>query len=99
MLYFFVSCARHASCVLTWAICGKCTTFEPSKTRVSTQKTTAIRRVAVRDTSVSRHHEDPIKGHTKALNTSQDYHIKGFKEGSHLVPRDSKKRQSPGLHI
>ena len=42
-------------------------------------KTTAIRLAAVRETSVSRHHEDPIEGPSENPYTSLYYSIEGFK--------------------
>ena len=41
-------------------------------------KTTAIRRAAVRETSVSRHHGGPIEGPPETPRTSQHYHIEGI---------------------
>ena len=39
---------------------------------------TAIRRTAVRETGVSRHHGGPIEGPPETPRTSQHYHIEGI---------------------
>ena len=41
-------------------------------------KTTAIRRAAVRETSVSRHHRGTIEGPTETPRTSEHNHIEGI---------------------
>ena len=43
------------------------------------RKTATDRLIAVRETSVSRHHAGPIEGHPETLRTSQHYHIEGIK--------------------
>ena len=43
-----------------------------------TGKTTAIRRIAVKETSVSRHHGNPIEGLSESRRISQYYRIKVF---------------------
>ena len=49
---------------------------------IPSSKTTAIRLIAIRETSVSRLHE----GHPKTLHTTQHYHIKAFKGSYNWVP-------------
>ena len=54
-------------------------------------KTTAIRRITVRETSVSRHHGGPIGGHPETPSTSHQYRIKWFKRALNwapIMPRD-----------
>jgi len=50
------------------------------------KKKTAIRRIAVRETGVSRHHGGSTKGPPKPIGPSQHYRIEGFKGGPQLVP-------------
>ena len=45
-------------------------------------KTLAIRRAAVRETSVSRHHGGPIEGPPETPRISLYYRINGFKGGA-----------------
>ena len=45
---------------------------------VRSRKSTAIRLIAVGDTSVSRHHGVPIEGPSETPRTSQHYCIRGF---------------------
>ena len=55
-----------------------------------TEKTTAIRRIAVRETNVSQHHKGPIEGPLKPLGPSQHYCCKGFEGAlncSTIMPR------------
>ena len=46
-----------------------------------TAKSTVIRRIAVQETSVSRHHREPIEGLLKPLDPSEHYRIEEFKRG------------------
>ena len=41
-------------------------------------KTTTIRRIAVRETCISRHHGSPITGSLEPFGPLQDYRIEGF---------------------
>ena len=45
------------------------------------RKTTAIPRIAVRETDISRHHEDLIEGPLKSFGPSEYYGIEGLKGG------------------
>ena len=54
--------------------------------KYNTEKTTTIKRTAVRETAISRHPEGPIVGTLKILRTSQHYHIEGFKEALNWAP-------------
>ena len=47
-------------------------------------KTSADRRVAVRETSVFRHHGGPIEGHMKPVGPSQHYRIEGPSETARI---------------
>ena len=49
-----------------------------------TEKTTTIRRIAVRETGVSRHLRGLIESTLKPLGQSQHYVMEGLKEGSQL---------------
>ena len=55
-------------------------------------KITAIRRIAVRETGISRYHRDPIKGSPETPRTSQHFYIGGFKGALNwdpIMPRDA----------
>ena len=54
----------------------------PSNYANRQKKNTMIRRTAVRETSVSRHHEGSIEG----SGISEHYGIEGFKGGLNLIP-------------
>ena len=65
--------------------------------RVSrSRRTTVIRRIAVRETSVSRHHGEKIKGPPETSSESQHYRIEVFKRGPQLGLHRAERRQ-PGL--
>ena len=49
-------------------------------------KTTPIRRIAVRETGVSRHHEGLIEGPPETPQTSEHYRIEGFKGALNWAP-------------
>ena len=49
-------------------------------------KTTAIRRIAVRENSLSRHYLDPYEVPLKHLGPSQHYRIEGFTGGPLIGP-------------
>ena len=51
-------------------------------TRTETGKTTVIRRIAVRETGVSRHHEGTIAGPLKNLGSSQHSIVKMWLRGT-----------------
>ena len=52
--------------------------FAPLTTAIPDEKTTKVRRIVSRETSVPWHHWEPIEG---PLGPSQDYRIEGFKWG------------------
>ena len=57
------------------------------------EKTTAIRRIAVRETGVSRPHGGPIEGPPEAPRAPQRYRVEGFKGAlnySPIMPRDAR---------
>ena len=61
------------------------TVFLTTHTRHRSGKTSAIKRKAVRETRISRHHGDPIQAPPPETNrTSQHYRIVGFKGGSSI---------------
>ena len=51
-----------------------------------TGKTTNIRRIAVREASVSRHHGGAFKAHPNTHRISEHYRIEGFNGGSLISP-------------
>ena len=63
------------------------TTYSYSRDRYST----AIRRTAIRETSISRHHGGPMKGSTETLQLLHHYHIEGLgkEEGPKLLCRET----------
>ena len=50
-----------------------------------TKKTTSIRPKAIRETSISLHHGDPIDGPPETPQVSHHYDIKGYKGDSELA--------------
>ena len=59
-------------------------------------KTTAIRLIAVRDTSVSEHHGALIDGPHETSRTTQHYRIVKFKGGPLFFPHYAKRSRSLG---
>ena len=67
---------------------------------IQTGKTTVIRRIVVRETSVSRHHRDRIEAPLKPIGLSQHYCIEGFKGDlywSPIRPTDASLLDSNGI--
>ena len=62
-------------------------------------ETTPIRRIAVRENGVSRHHGGVFEGSLKTIRTSQHYRIEGFKGGPQLGPNYAETRQSLGQRM
>ena len=65
--------------------------FEAAQTH--TGKTTAIRRIAVRETLICRHKGETIKGPPDILRTAQHYCIEGLKVGPYYNERRQSLRQ------
>jgi len=75
--------AHVMSAQCTWHICRCCRLFWIANLSLPRlEKKTAIRRIAVRETSVSRYHRGPIEGPPKVPHSSHHYRIEGFK-GAH----------------